>query len=211
MNQIIATSCAAIMKCPSFCPLIWILDRVCADGVSFQSEPWAKLELEDTVNEWNFILNSSFPLLFSEENKLHPGREGHCNIRNVFSSFPVNFNPDLAKWCSYINILSCTYAVDASEDYSPEIFQHSSALIVLYCSGVPAFPVAVTSTKPLNRPHTGSALGFFFLFFFPGNTLLLIVPVWCCCTISWDGVEWLLCAHSPPQLGHLVSRREDKG
>ena len=82
-----------------------------------------------------------------------------------------------------MNILSCTWAVDASETYSSEIFQRSSALIMLYCSGVPAFSEAVTSTKPLNRPHTGIVLVFFPKFVSLGNTLQLIAPIWCCWTM----------------------------
>ena len=126
--------------------------------------------------------------------------------------FPVSINPDLAKWCSYINVLSCTHTVDASESYSPEICRHSSVLIMVYCSWVSAFPMAVTSTNALNTLHTGFVLGIFPIFF-PGNTLQLIAPIWCRCTMcnSWDGVEWFSWAHSSPQQGHLLSRREDKG
>lgn len=100
------------MKCPSFCPLIGIPERVCAGGDSFQSEPWAKLRLEGAINEFNFILNSSFPIFFNEEDKLNPSREGQHNIGNSFFSLQKNYclgiNPDLDEWCSYMNILSCT-------------------------------------------------------------------------------------------------------
>lgn len=78
--------------------------------------------------------------------------------------YDLMINPDLAKWFSSINLLSCTYTADASETYSCKICRHSSVLIMDYCPRVSVFFMAALSQKTLNRPHTG--FGIFSLFFF---------------------------------------------
>lgn len=123
--------------------------------------------------------------------------------------YDLMINPDLAKWFSSINVLSCTYTVDASESYSHEIFRHSSVFIMDYCPWVSAFLMAALSTKTLNR-HTPHRLWHFSPIFFPQGThcssLLLF----------GGGVQCVLvaiafsCVYNHPQFGHLVSRRENK-